>query len=501
METAGPTINIASFFPEIVLFGTVLFLTFMTLFKVKFSSQLGGYVAAIGILAAGVAVAFTNHGAVLGDIFSNDSSSQLFKLFFLLAALFTLLMNQPRDSAAPSDEIFSVILILLSVIGMMFLSMSMSLLSLFVSLELSAMPLLVLAVFYGSPKETGTVGLKISVLTFFSALLILLGLAFLFGLSGALNLIVMKLQIAIIHITNHQIGVIILLSIVMVLAGVVMRLGLMPFHRPAVELHNQISVPLAAFISIGLAAAVVLFFAKLFINGLFAFYGPEMNPNDWGRLVGFAIFANFVFATVKLYQQRDMVSLLFYSNIIQIGFVLMGLASMRAAGIQGAGFYLAAFLLAGFGVYAVVNTLQKSNGRADLESLKGLSKSSMSLAVLLSIFLMSLAGVPLLAGFVAKYSIIEAALDRAGSNQPYHWMYLLIAAAVLSAVFVLIKFARITLSLFVPADKSTTAIKIPIAVKVVLAVALLGTLYFGILPNWLLSFASGIPGSFGFIIE
>jgi NADH-quinone oxidoreductase subunit N len=363
------------------------------------------------------------------------------------------------------------------------------------------MPLLMLAMFNNSVVGGQVAAVKFTLVAVFSSLLILFGFSFLFGLSGALNLIVMKLQIAIIHITNQQIGMTVLLSIVSILVGVILRAGLIPFQGWALAFYKKLPLPLVGFISVGFVAAVIIFFSKVFINGLFAFYGPEMNPNDWGRLVGFTAFVNIVFGTLRLYRQRDFISLIFYSNLIQIGFILTGLVSMRPTGVQAAGFYLCSCLLATFGIYAVFISVKKAFGNTELESLTGLYKSSKTLALTLTTYLMSLAGLPLLSGFVAKYSIIESALERADSSRDYHWLFLLIGAALISTVFVFIRFLKISVSLYRTAETPPVSLKITMATKVLFAITLVATLYFGIIPDWLFTFVSGIPSAFGFIIE
>lgn len=234
---------------------------------------------------------------------------------------------------------------------------------------------------------------------------------------------------------------------------------------------------------------------------MFAFHGPEMNPNDWGRLIGFVAFVNLLFGSIQLYRQNDLVDLMYYSNITQIGFILTGLLAMNPTGLRGAGFYIIAFVLATLGAYGVIYVISNSSKSTSLDSSKGLQKSSLLAAILLSIFLFSLAGLPLLAGFVAKFSVIEGALQRAATDKTYHWMYLVSGGAAVAALVTIIKFFKIVFSFFSTGEFPSLPFKIPFAVNMVLIALAVVIIAFGIFPDPILSFANRLPEAFGFTFE
>ncbi len=490
--------NYGRLLPEAVLFASTLLLAIIAAFRPNINQRAIGFAALAALLVTGVLAAITSFGSIDGTLFVNDPGAQFFKFIFLSAAFFSIGLIV---SSSKENRPFSAVhlcLFLLSVLAMMFLSMSSNLLAIYVALELSAMPLIVMTMNYGNFDRLAQ---KFLLVTMFSSLLILFGFSFLYGLSGAANLIMMKLQIAVVHITQRQIGVIILLTIAAILSGLLLKAGFIPFNSWMHRLHQNLPLPVVIFMAVAFTSAVLLAFAKIFINGLFAFHGPEMTPNDWGRLVAFIAFINIVFGTIQMLRQRDIVSLMFYSNITQAGFVLMGMISMVIHGLQSAGFFLISFMLSAAGIYTVVETVKRQTNSTNLDDFKGLSKSSFPLAMLLSIFLMSLAGLPLLAGFVAKFSVIEAALDMAGLDKLYHWMYLLAGAGIICTAVALVKLGKIVFSLFAQTEQLPIAIQIPLPLKIVLAVTALGTLLFGIYPDPLLLLAARIPQAFGFIIE
>ncbi len=494
MEPIVHLTNYARLLPETALAGAIFVLAVLAAARPNINRKFFEYTALVVLAAIGVLVGITGLGSIDGTQFLNDPASQFFKFIFLSAGFFAVGLlaastNENKHSPAQLS------LLLLSVLAMMFLAMSTNLLSIFVSLELSAVPLIAIMM---HQDNLGLSAKKFLLVTLFSSLLILFGFSFLYGLSGATNLTMMKLQIAVVHITQRQIGVIILLTIASILTGLMLKAGMIPFHIRMHTLHKNLPLPVVAFLATAFVSAILLAFAKIFINGLFAFHGPEMNPNDWGRLVAFTAFVNIVFSTIQMVRQRDAISFLFYANLAQTGFALMGMISMVVHGLQSAGFYLVSFLLAAMGAYAIVDTVTAGTNSTNLDHFKGLSKTSLPLAVLFSIYLLSLAGLPLLAGFVAKFSVITAALEMAGTDQAFHWMYLLAGAGIVCAVITLAQTGKIVLSLFVKTEQPAVVFRIPAVLKLVLAVTALGTFFLGIYPDPILSLAAHISEAFGF---
>ncbi|MGH8015066.1 MAG: NADH-quinone oxidoreductase subunit N, partial [Candidatus Zixiibacteriota bacterium] len=494
-------LKLSALIPEAILLTLVLLLLVAALFRLKIGGRLTGYLVMTALFVSGISISFTKPGIIGADLFLNEPGAQFFKYLFLSAAFLAVALSAVSSNDNSLKQLNSYTSILLALVGMMFLSMATSLLSLYVTLELSTLPLTALLILSSQTDGRSLLSLRFLIVTVFSSLLILFGFSFLYGLSGALNLIVMKLQIAIVHITNRQIGVIILLSIVAVLTGTMFRLGLIPFHNWARKFQESMPLPIVAFLATGFLAALLMFLAKFFIAGLFAFYGPEMNPNDWGRLLGFVAFVNLIFGSIQLFRQRDLVAVMFYTVITQASFVMMGFNTMRPTGLQAAAFCLSSIIISVIGVYAIIYLIRQSLDSTSLDSVKGLSKSSKLLAILLVIFLMSLAGLPMLSGFVGKFSVLEAALERAGADRTYHWMYLVVGAAMFNIIVSFVKYSRVSLSLFQTVEHPLPSISIPAPLYLILGAALLVTITFGIYPDPLLSFASRIPEAFGFVVE
>lgn len=501
MNPLEQTIIYSRLWPELTLFGIVLLLIVFDLLGLKIKQMTKGYLVLIGVLIAGVLSVVVKLGSVDGNHYLYDSSSKFFNILFLLGAFLTIAIDMSFQSSHSRSSDCKYPLWLLSVISLMFLSMSSSLISLYLSLEFCSIPLILLVTLQDDSKDFSQVAQKFFLIMAFSSLLVIFGFSFLYGLSGAVNLLTMKLQIAVVHITQRQIGVIILLSIVAILGGLMFKSGLIPFGNWLKDFYRTWPIPIGAFFAVAFISGILLAFAKVFINGLFAFHGPEMNPNDWGRLVAFVAFVNIVLGTIQLLRQKEFMTMIYYSIIVQIGFVLTGMVSMNVNGLQSAGFYFFTCLFALFGVFAVQGLLRQNSSVILLDELKGLSKSSLLVSILLVVYVMSIAGLPLLAGFVAKYTTIDAALETASKDKLYHWLYLLIGAVVFSSAVIFFRFTQLCISLFGKPDRPPVVIPIPFPIKMVLAVTAIGTLLFGIFPGKLLSFAAQLPQAFGFMIE
>ncbi len=160
-------------------------------------------------------------------------------------------------------------------------------LSLYIGLELTTIPLFVLAAFFKDDRLSVEAGIKYLIIGAFSSAVLLYGLSFLYGLSGTTDILQMKVNIAITQLGNGgDIGVVLILATATILAGLGFKLALPPFHQWAPDVYEGAPTPVASFLSVGSKAAGLVAFAKIIVNGLFAFYDPVMSPNDWGIIAG-----------------------------------------------------------------------------------------------------------------------------------------------------------------------------------------------------------------------
>ena len=180
---------------------------------------------------------------------------------------------------------------------------------------------------------------------------------------------------------------------------------------------------------------------------------------------------------------------------------MTSIVSMNQFGPQAVGFHLVAFSLALLGAMSVLYSLEKSRNFANISELSGLYYSSKPLAFYLGLFFLSLGGLPLTAGFVAKFVIFEAAFSMANTDFQYYWMYILAGIGVLCAALLFFYFIAIVFSMFKESSQDTAAVRLSPVFLTVLTLTAAATLFFGVLPDSLLDFSLEISRSFGFIVE
>ena len=249
--------------------------------------------------------------------------------------------------------------------------------------------------------------------------------------------------------------------------------------------------PITGFLSVASKAAGVVAFARIFVNGLIAFADHVMQPLDWGLLVAVLAAGAMIIGNITALRQKNIKRMLAYSSIAQIGYLMIGMVAVSRLGVASSGFYMFMYLFSNMGAFAVATVIGDRTGSDAISSYAGLSKSSPALAAFMMVFMLSLAGIPPLGGFVGKYMVFAA-----GIQAGYNWLVIL---GLLMAVVSLYYYANvIRMMYFVPDSDAGAAIKAPVAAKIVLILGVVGLIIFGIYPEPILKFALDSAGVFIF---
>ncbi|HVP06669.1 MAG TPA: NADH-quinone oxidoreductase subunit N, partial [Candidatus Acidoferrum sp.] len=296
-----------------------------------------------------------------------------------------------------------------------------------------------------------------------------------------------------------DIGVILILATMLILAGVGFKLALPPFHQWAPDVYEGAPTPVAAFLSVGSKAAGLVAFAKIMVSALYAFWDPIMSPNDWGIIVAVLASVAMIIGNVVAIRQHNIKRLLAYSSIAQAGYIMIGMISMNDLGLASVGFYMFTYMFANMGAFAVVAYFEDKTGSCEIKSYSGLSKSSPLLSASLAVFLLSLAGIPPLAGFMAKYYVFAAAIKLAGAAPEYHFLYWVVGIGLMTSVFALYYYAYVIKTMYFSSEDSPYKLGYAFPAMLVIAIGLIGVFVFGLFPQPILELAGKIPFSFGFI--
>ncbi len=506
MEFQLPEINLQLMLPEIFLCIWALVVIAFDVTTKRKSGSASGYLALAGLAITGVILALTDQGRGFGNMFFNDSMAVFFKVIFLTAAFMAIGSSFGLTHSKILNhrgEYFG--LILLSTVGMMFLASSSELVSLYIGLELTTIPLFVLAAFFKDDRKSVEAGIKYLVVGAFSSALLLYGLSFVYGLTGTTDIaqirsILAHSAVAGFNPAYQQSTPIMVMAVLAILGGIGFKLALPPFHQWVPDVYEGAPTPITAFLSVGSKAAGLVAFAKIMIFGLYDLYDPSKTPNDWGIIVGVMAATAMIIGNVLAIRQTNIKRMLAYSSIAHAGYVMIGMLALNSLGLASVGYYMFAYLFTNMGAFAIVALVEDRTGSCEIASYAGLSKASPFLAISMTIFLLSLTGIPPLAGFFGKFYVFAAAIKMAESGAGLTWIYWLVGVGLLTSVFALYYYANVMRTMYFVATDSPLKVALSPMALTVISIGLAGVVFFGLNPQPIVQFASDMPAAFGSLL-
>ncbi len=420
------------------------------------------------------------HGNFFDGMLVLDPLTQLVKIALLIITIFTIFISIETDFTSHIGEYFA--LILLAAIGMMFLVSSEDILMIFISLELTSLSLYILTAFNKRNVKSAEAALKYFLFGGMSAAFTLFGLSLLYGLSGSTNLG----QIAA-ALKGPGLDPLLVVAIVMTVIGFGFKIAAVPFHLWAPDAYEGAPTPSAAFIASGSKVASFFIFAKVLMVG---FHGAEgsgawraFHPG-WVPVIAVVAAASMLLGNLAAIVQSSVRRLLAYSAIAHAGYILLGILAHDRDGLASIVYYVVIYGLTTVGAFGVVSIVQDSAGGDALSDFAGLSRRAPILSICMMVFMLSLAGIPPLAGFFGKFYLFAAALKSTPDSLGYLW--LIVAAIALSAVS-LYYYLQVLKQIYVVAPAPDKApLRSPILSQVILALLALAVLVLGCAPNLLL---------------
>ncbi len=419
-----------------------------------------------GFLAAAALVFFPVDGNFLGGMIDLDPLARLFKLAILGLGLAAVVFAYESFPVAHFAE--SLALVLFSVIGMMMLAGTADLLMIFIALELTSIPLYVLAAFDRERPASAEAGLKYFLIGSVSAAFLLYGLSLVYGVTGTTGL-------AAISRIQGAPDPLLLAGIVFVLAGFAFKVAAVPFQLWVPDVYAGAPTAAAALIASGSKVAGIFILAKILTFG----FGHMAGATGWPTTLALMAAASVVLGNVAALAQSNVKRLLAYSAIAHGGYLLIGLASAGTESLPAVLFYVVVYALTTAGAFGVVAVVEKQRGAARLEDFDGLAKTSPVLALCLLVFLISLAGIPPLAGFFGKFYLFASAL----SNPRLIWLVVL--AITMNAVSLYYYLIVLKHAFVLPAANAGAPAHAPASRCLVAALAL-AVLALGLAPDILL---------------
>ena len=397
--------------------------------ETRFRLIIAGTIACVGCAAAIAWMLIApEHANFAGGMLVVDPLTQLVKIALLVLTIFTVLISMDSDFTDHVGEFLA--LILLASVGMMFLVSAEDLLMIFVSLELTSLSLYILTAFNKHNARSAEAALKYFLFGGMAAAFTLFGMSLLYGLAGATNLGQIAAALA-----GKGLDPLLILAIVMTVIGFGFKVAAVPFHLWAPDTYQGAPVPSAAFIASGSKVASFFIFAKIMMIG---FAGAEGNGAfrgfvaGWTPVIAVVAALSMILGNLAAIVQSNVKRLLAYSAIAHAGYMLLGVMAHDEQAIASVVYYATTYGLATIGAFGVVALVENVAGDDKLSSFVGFSKRAPVAAFAMMIFLLSLAGIPPLAGFFGKFYLFAAALKTGAPNLGLLWLVIL--AVAMSAV-------------------------------------------------------------------
>ena len=373
------------------------------------------YVA--GITMAGLAVVpliwppSTEGALYWGGMIRYDSLAQIFKVMVLSAGAITSIIALDDHQVGRRGEFYLVIVV--ATLGGCLLAAAADLIMLFVALETLSIPLYILATFGRLDKLSAEGGLKYFLFGSFASAILLYGISFVFGFAGTTNIYDIATAIQSGVIADQPIPAII--ALVMILAGFGFKISAVPFHFWTPDVYEGAPTPVTAFVSVASKAAsfaiLVRFLVAVFPQTV-VIGGLEIE-NLWVNLVVIMSIVTMTFGNVLALRQSNIKRMLAYSSIAQAGYALIGVAAASSStmGIPSISWYLFMYTFSNLLTFAGVIIFSEATNSEQIKDMAGLHRRSPWLALLITIGLLSLAGIPPAAGFIGKFFLFQAAVD------------------------------------------------------------------------------------------
>ena len=438
--------------PELILAAGILVLV---LFGALRGKESGGPVTEIAAALLGLAIVIIFLGSkttavVFDGAFIDDGFGRFMKVLTLAGSLVTLIMSQDFLAREKIDKFEFPILILLSTLGMLMLISAAGLIALYLGLELMSLSLYVIAAFHRDNLRASEAGLKYFVLGALSSGMLLYGASLLYGFAGTVSFA------GIAETINGKVSLGAIFGLVFLMAGLAFKMSAVPFHMWTPDVYEGAPTPVTAFFATAVKMAAVAITVRVVFT---AFPGIA---SQWRQIVIFISLLSMVLGAFAAIGQTNIKRLMAYSAIGHIGFALVGLAAGGEAGVSGVLAYMAIYLVMTLGTFAGILSMRvNGEGVENISDLSGLAKTDGVMAFFLAMMMFSLAGIPPLAGFFAKWYVFNAAI-QAG-------LYWLAVIGVLSSAVAAYYYLRIVKVMYF--DEAAPAFDRPAAApRAVLAV-------------------------------
>src|SRR5213593_2399599 len=399
-------------------------------------------VAALGLaIAIGTVLMLPRYATPFGGMIVITPLTSLFKIICIALAFFTVLLTTSEKSLRHPGEYLA--LVLFATVGLMLLVGSEELLMIFIGLELLGLSLYVMTAFDKTDVRSAEAGLKYFLFGSTSSAFTLFGISLIYGMSGTTSLAAVSQKLATVPVQP-----LLAVGIVMTLIGFAFKIAAAPFHLWAPDAYQGAPVPSSAFIASASKVASFVVLGKIVLVGFAPFHGSaawHAMLSGWSPVLAVLAALSILVGNLVALAQSNVRRLLAYSAVAHGGYTLIGIVAGDREGFSAALFYASVYAVTLVGAFGVVAMVRRETGGDDFSNFAGLASRSPLLAGCMSVFMLSLAGIPPLAGFFGKFYLFSVAL-RAGANHGLLW---LVAVALLGSFISLYYYLMVLKAIFV----------------------------------------------------
>jgi len=478
--------DLAGITPEIILTITALCVLSLEMMRVSRSS-VSLLLSSLGLVIAGIVVIQGNIGS--GDLFGGmlklNQYSVFFDILYLLIGLLTLIFSQGylmKKGTEFRGEYPA--LILFSVIGMMLMTRANDLVILFLGLELLSLSLYVLVGFLRDNLLSNEAGLKYLLLGAFATGFFLFGAALTYGATGTTNYNEIASAVSSGTILSH---LYLSLGIGLLLIGFAFKVALVPFHMWSPDVYQGAPTPITGFLCTAPKAAGFGALIKLFIIAF-----PGVYP-QWQNIFWILAALTMSVGNISALMQSNVKRMLAFSSISHAGYLVLGVLVLDSVGLSAVLFYLVIYSVMNLGSFAIILAVEKEESGLGFEDYRGLATKHPWLAAAMTLFMISLAGFPPTAGFIAKYGLFSAAVANG-----YIW---LVVIAVINTLVSVYYYIRLIVNMYMEEEGKALYPVSTMPARMLIGILAIFVIIFGVAPGYLLEMAAEAGNMANFLLS
>lgn len=473
-------INFSLIMPELVVTVLAFLIMIISLLVPKDQKKGLAYLTIFGLFATLVVIfsMIDIQDSLFQGMYIVDPFGSFIKILVVLSSMIAVLLGTNYVEKFISGFVGEFcFLVLFATLGMMALVSAGDFITLYIALELMTISFIILVGFGKKIFRATEAAIKYLLLSALSSGLLLYGLSLVYAVTKTTHI-----DGVVEYIAQGQIAPILLLGIIFLISGFGFKISAVPFHMWTPDVYEGAPTPVTALLSVASKGAAFAVFFRVFMHG---FAG---NVHEWMTVIVVVTVLTLVLGNLVAIPQKNIKRLLAFSGIAQAGYILLGLIAFSTDGVTAALFYLMIYVFCNLGAFGVVIAFSQAGGGEQLEDYNGMWKRSPFLAAVMLISLLSLGGIPPLAGFVGKFLLFKAVMASG-----YLWLVFVAFGMSLVSVYYYLLVAK---AMYLKAPKEDTIIKVPMGMQITLLLTAIFTFILGIYPTPLVNLATKVAQTF-----